>query len=59
MTDRDRARLLTVVLAVARKLQVPHLTEAEDWFDLADDLDRAMKLARAEGNRLAGVKART
>ena len=47
--------LRDITLGVAKELQEGRHSNADEWNDIADELQRAVKLARTEAMRLDGV----
>lgn len=53
----DSQLIRRIALETAQKMAGAVSTmSAEEWFDMADDLERAARIARAEGNRLSRLK---
>ncbi len=52
MIKLDWQLLNQIVFNVAKTLQDGHPSTFEEWCDIADELERAMKIAQAEANHL-------
>lgn len=52
MEKRDFDLLRRIVLDITSTLQDGRHSNAEEWNDIADELERAQKIATTEANRL-------